>query len=287
MSKKIVHVPWSELSAAIAANAQRAVGFGVAGGAAYTVAAIPEPAPTLSWLPGWTEDTTFTVSDVVSLVLWVKDPLYRAAVPSVRRAMEMEEAQGLLHGSETAWHTHGGKARGWCRKHLEEDLRQRAGGGEPEPDAWTVVRENKRAAQLVDYICVMHGVRLALWWPDAGTCTMIPVACVATRHAGPTTGATEPIVQVNCTSGRVLLSPDGTFKMAAPAWPALLATARDITWSPAACSPSAGASTVADIQSRIAAVDPTAERTGNRVMLWNRLMWLTLVSALKGLGDTV
>lgn len=278
MSKKIVHVPWSELSTAIVANPKRSIGFGVAGGAAYTVAAIPESAPTLSWLPGWTEDTTFTVSDVVSLVLWVKDPLYRAAVPSVRRAMEMEEAQTLLHGSEAAWHTHGGKARGWCRKHLEEDLRQRAGGGEPEPNAWSIVRENKRAAQLVDYICVMNGIRLALWWPDAGTCTMIPVA--ATRHEG-------PVVQVNCTSGRVLLGPDSQFKMSAPSWPALVKTASDITWSPAACSPSAGASTVADIQSRIAAVDPTAERTGNRIALWNRLMWLTLVSALKGLGDTV
>ena len=279
MSKKVVHVPWSELSAAITANAQRSIGFGIAGGAAYTVAAIPEPAPTLSWLPGWTEDTTFTVSDVVSLVLWVKDPLYRAAVPSVRRAMEMEEAQTLLHGSEAAWHTHGGKARGWCRKHLEEDLRNRAGGGEPEPNAWTLVRENKRAAQLVDYICVMNGIRLALWWPDAGTCTMIPVA------GGLST--TAPVVQVNCISGRVLLGPDGNYKMTAAAWPALVKSACDITWSPAACSPSAGASTVADIQSRIAAVNPTAERTGNRVTLWNRLMWLTLVSALKGLGDAV
>lgn len=271
MSKKVVRVPWTELSAAIAANTQRAVGFGITGGAAYTVAALPEPAPTLSWLPGWTEDTTFTVSDVVSLVLWIKDPLYRAAVPSVRRAMEMEEAQTLLHSSETAWYTHGGKARGWCRKHLEEDLRHRAGGGEPEPDAWTVVRENKRAAQLVDYICVMHGIRLALWWPDVGTCTMIPVA-------GATAG---PVVQINCTSGRILLGADGQFKMAGSAWPALVATARDITWSPAACSPSAGASTVADIQGRIALIDPTAERTGNRVVIWNRLMWLTLIAALK------
>jgi hypothetical protein len=278
MSKKIVHVPWSELSAAITVNAQRSIGFGVAGGAAYTVAALPEPAPTLSWLAGWTEDTTFTVSDVVSLVLWIKDPLYRVAVPSVRRVMEMEEAQALLHGSEIAWHTHGGKARSWCRKHLEEDLRQRAGGGDPEPDAWSVVRENKRAAQLVDYICVMHGIRLALWWPEMGTCTMIPVAGSATRHD-------EPVVQVNCTSGHVLLGPDSQFKIAASAWPALVEVARDITWSPAACSPSAGASTVADIQSRIAAVDPTAQRTGNRVALWRQLMWLTLVSALKGRGD--
>ena len=284
MSKKVIHVPWSELSAAVLANPQRSIGFGITGGAAYTVAAIPEPAPTLSWLPGWTEDTTFTVSDVVSLVLWVKDPLYRAAVPSVRRAMEMEEAQALLHGSEAAWHTHGGKARGWCRKHLEEDLRNRAGGGEPEPNAWAIIRENKRAAQLVDYICVMHGIRLALWWPDAGTCTMIPVA--ATRHEGPTAVTSEarhgaPVVQVNCTSGRVLLGPNSQFKMSAPAWPALVKTAIDITWSPAACSPSAGASTVADIQGRIALVDPTAERTGNRVALWNRLMWLTLIAALK------
>jgi hypothetical protein len=277
MSKKVVHIPWSELTAAIAANTKRSIGFGVTGGAAYTVAALPEPAPTLSWLPGWTEDTTFTISDAVSLVLWVKDPLYRAAVPSVRRAMEMEEAQTLLHTSEAAWQTRGGKARGWCRKHLEEDLRKRAGGGDPEPDAWTLIRENKRAAQLADYICVSHGVRLALWWPDAATCTMIPVAGGL--------GAEAPVVQLNCTAGHILLGPDSQFKMAAAAWPALVATARDITWSPAACSPSVGAATVADIQSRIAAIDPTAERNGNRAVLWRHLMWVTLVRALKGVED--
>jgi hypothetical protein len=268
------HISWSELQGAIAANAQRSVGLCAVGGATYTVAALPA-ATTLSWLDGgWTEDTTFTVSDAVSLVLWIQDPLYRAAVASVRRAMEMEVAQSLLHGSEAAWHAHGGKARGWCRKHLEEDLRHRAGGGDPEPDAWNSVREKKRAAQLVDYICVTHGIRLALWWPEAGTCTMIPVAGGVAIDA--------PVVQLNCTTGRILIGPDASFKLAPAAWPALILKARDITWSPAACGPSAGSATVADIQSRIAAVDAAADRTGNRAVLWNRLQWLTLVRALNG-----
>jgi hypothetical protein len=272
MFKKITHIRWPELNDAIMANEKRAIGLCTTGGAAYTVTALPDSAPTLTWLDGgWTEDTTFTISDAVSLVLWIKDPLYRAAAPSVRRVMEMEEAQTLLHGSEAAWHTHGGKARSWCRKHLEEDLRHRAGGGDPEPNAWSTIRENKRAAQLVDYICMMNGVRLGLWWPETGACTMIPVA-------GATADA--PVVQLNCTLGRVLLGPDGSYKMASAAWPALVASAHDITWSPAACSPSASSSTVADIQGRIASLDPTAERNGTRTVLWNRLMWITLVRAL-------
>jgi hypothetical protein len=76
----------------------------------------------LPWLPDFTEDTTFVISDAVSLALWIRDPLFRTATPSVRRAMEKEEAAFLLHSSEVAWKEKGGKARGWVRKHLEEDL---------------------------------------------------------------------------------------------------------------------------------------------------------------------
>lgn len=269
---KFPAVPWTEVQAAIAVNPRRQESLSVPGGAAFSLTAMPTVEVEHSWLPGWSDDTTFTVADAVSFALWARDPLYRTAMPSVRRAMEMEEAQALLHGSEKAWANHNGKGRGWVRKHLEEDLRMRAGGGDPSPDAWESVRTQKRAAQLVDYICVMHGLRLALWWPETGTCTMIPVAGGIPKDAS--------VIQLNCTTGHVLIDQKGAYRIEPKTWPALIAVAKEVIWTPAACSPSAGAATVADIQARIAAIDATADRTGNRVALWTRLMWVTLTAAL-------
>lgn len=269
---KLPPVPWTDVQAAIAVNSRRHESLSAPGSAAFSLAAMPNTESEHSWLPGWSDDTTFTIADAVSFALWVRDPLYRTAMPSVRRAMEMEEAQALLHGSETAWATHNGKGRGWVRKHLEEDLRARAGGADPVPDAWDAVRIQKRAAQLVDYICVMHGLRMALWWPDAGVCTVIPVAGGVP--------ATAPIIQVNCTTGHVLVDRAGSYRVVGPSWPGLITAAKEVTWTPAACSPSVGSATVADIQARIAVIDATADRTGNRTALWNRLMWLTLTAAL-------
>lgn len=269
-------VPWSVLQAAIAANPQRSAQL-TAGAASASVAALPAHDVTLSWLPGWTEDTTFTISDAVSFALWVRDPLYRTATASVRRAMEKEEASALLHASETAWKQHNGRVRGWVRKHLEEDLRQRAGGGDPAPDAWEVIRTTKRAALLLDYICVMRGLRVGLWWPDQKAVTVVPLSGVP---------ASTMIVQLNCVSGRILLGPDG-FGTVGAAWPSLLLTAADMTWAPPACGASIGAQTVAQIQEQLDAISPGQPRTGGRVGLWNRLQWARFVRALNGQEDDI
>ena len=242
---------------------------------AFSLMAMPDTPTTLEWLTGdWTEDTTFTIPDVVSFVLWVRDPLYRAAAPSLRRAMEVEEAQALLHGSEQAWSDQHGRSRGWVRKHLEEDLRARASGAEPAPDAWEAVRTQRRAALLVDYVCVMRGIRVALWWPVAGaastektTVTMIP-------------GNAGPVAQLNAVSGHILMKADGTMTMEATEWPTLVSEAQ-ATWFPAPCAPSISSSTVAQIQERLALIDPSADRTGNRATLWTRLMWVTLLASLR------
>ena len=273
MSNKLNQVAWAELSAAIQANPQRGLSLG--NGMAFSLMAMPDTPTTLEWLTGdWTEDTTFTIPDVVSFVLWVRDPLYRAAAPSLRRAMEVEEAQALLHGSEQAWSDQHGRSRGWVRKHLEEDLRARASGAEPAPDAWEAVRTQRRAALLVDYVCVMRGIRVALWWPVAGaastektTVTMIP-------------GNAGPVAQLNAVSGHILMKADGTMTMEATEWPTLVSEAQ-ATWFPAPCAPSISSSTVAQIQERLALIDPSADRTGNRATLWTRLMWVTLLASLR------
>jgi len=267
-------VPWAAIEEAIKANPQRSTALQT-GAASASIAAIPAE-PTVSWLPGWTEDVC-PIGDGVALSLWIRDPLYRVAVPAIRRSMEMEEAADLLHASEAAWKTHNGRVRGWIRKHLEEDLRERSGGGDAAPDAWLSVQGTKRAAQLLDYICVMRGIRAALWWPEKKAVTVIPLM-----------GGSGPLVQLNCDSGRLLLNASAAFQMPAKEWPDLHLTVKDIPWSPPACAPSIGAQTVQQIFERIQAMPGGvgAVRTGGRVSLWNYLMWLTLKASLTGIEST-
>jgi hypothetical protein len=243
------------------------------GTASATVSTLPDET-VVSWISGgWTEDASFTVTDPVSFSLWVRDPLYRIATPTIRRSMEMEEAAFLLHGSETAWKQHNGRTRSWIRKHLEEDLRLRAGGGDPAPDAWEAIRTTKRAALLLDYVCIVRGLRVALWWPDLKAVTVVPLS-----------GSTAPAVaQLNCLSSRMLIGPAGELSVPAVTWPSLLFKAADIVWAPPASAPSIGSNTVAQIHDRIQLLTSGPYvRTGGRTAIWNRLMWLTLEASLNG-----
>jgi hypothetical protein len=269
-------VSWSEMEAAIRTNPHRSCSL-QGGAASASLSALPSEAA-LAWFPGWTEDETFTVKDPVALSLWVRDPLYRVAAPAIRRSMEMEEAAFLLHSSETAWKQHNGRVRSWVRKHLEEDLRLRAGGGDPAPDAWEAIRTTKRAALLLDYICIMRGIRVALWWPDHKAVTVIPLT-----GSAPTT----TVSQLNCLSGRMLIGPASELTVPPSSWPALLLKASsEIAWTPPASAPSIGTNTVAQIHDRIQALlkepDVLYVRTGGRTGLWTRLLWLTLVDSLNG-----
>ena len=263
-------VPWGDMIAAIQTNPQRSVGLTVnPNTAAGSIAALPAETA-VDWLPGWTEDTTTSIPDIVSFVLWIRDPMYRAATAGVRRAMEREEASALLQASEKAWRDHNGRARGWIRKHLEEDLRARSGGADPAPDAWETARTQRRAALLVDYACVMRGLRIGLWWPE--------------HHAVTVIGVGDRVVNLNCTSGRALIGPAG-WTVAAASWPLLLGTAKEMTWAPAACSPSMGTMTVPQIQEALMSIQPDALKTGGRLVLWNRLAWARLLRSLRGLPD--
>jgi len=252
-------VPWEDLSEAALANPTRFTSL--IGAASLSVTSMPAHDKVLPWSGSFTEDTTFVISDAVSLALWIRDPLFRTATPSIRRAMEKEEAAFLLHSSESAWKEKGGKARGWVRKHLEEELRIRSAGGDPEVDAWESVRTVKRKAQLLDYICVMRSFRLALWWPDHKSVTMI--------------GAGKEVVQMNCSSSRLMFDTAGHFKMAAAEWPSLVTQANlksDISWIVPANAPSSGALTVAQINEQLDALSPGRTRVaGNRANLWTLL----------------
>jgi hypothetical protein len=275
-------VHWGELQSAIAANPQKTKRPGAKSSAASgSILTMPDAEGTVAWLPvaGWTEDTTFTIADVVSLVLWVRDPLYRVASGAVRRAMEMEEAAALYGEIDGAWRRHKGRGRGWVRKHLEEDLRARAGGALAAPDAWDGVKRVKRAALLADYVCSVRGVRVALWWPDENAVTTLPLTGV---------GVDAGIVQMNATSGHILMSPSGSLRLldAATAWPTLVAA--PFVWTQPACAPSVGAMTVAQIQERLDAILGPASagepRRGGRAALWTRLLWETFLLNLAGVG---
>ena len=272
-----ISVSWSELDAAIKSNPQRDARL-QSGAASASITILP-PDSRLGWLNEWTEDTTCTITDAVSFALWVCEPLYRIATGPIRRSMEMEEASSLLHASEAAWKQHNGRVRGWVRKHLEEDLRLRAGGGAEAPDAWESIRTTKRAALLLDYVCVMRGLRVALWWPDHKAVSVVPLTSSATH-----------ITQLNCLSGRILLGPSSETGVAGKEWPALLLKASsDFVWGPPASAPSIGAQTVAQINERILSMPDGAAvpRTGGRTALWNRLMWLTLLASLNGVDEAL
>jgi len=62
-------VAWSELTAAIAANPQRSSSLSTGTAASSSITAMPADEP-LNWLPGWTEDTTCTINDIVSFVFF-------------------------------------------------------------------------------------------------------------------------------------------------------------------------------------------------------------------------
>ena len=280
LTHQAASVAWSEIEEAVKANPHR--GIGLQGGSASTsVSSIPSE-EAVKWLgePQWSEDMSFVVKDGVAFSLWIRDPLYRVAAPAIRRSMEMDEASFLLHSSEDAWKQHNGRVRGWVRKHLEEDLRLRSGGGDPAPDAWESIRTTKRAALLLDYICVIRSLRIALWWPDQNAVTVVPL----------TGSAATDIAQINCLSGRILVAPTSGVMVPCPTWPALLLKASsEIVWFPPACAPSVGAQTVAQIHDRIQAMHPENPyvRTGGRAALWNRFMWLTLEASLHGKEEIV
>lgn len=285
MSRSAAHhhpaqIGWSVLSEAIKTNPHRGTRL-LGTTASASIATMSAATCALSWLPGWMDepDTSTQVSDVIALVLWASDPMYRGAVAGVRRTMEMEVASTLLTASEKEWKARGGRHRGWVRKHLEEDLRGRSAGAEPAPDFWELVRTNKRTAQLVDYVCVVRGIRMALWWPAQKKMSVLPLTGVA-----PAAG----IINLNCDVGRVLLRGDtGDWRCPADSWVSSTVEKADaMVWTPPLCAPSVGTQTIAQIQERLTAIGAPSAAAGGKAAMWCRFLWHTLLASLNGVEKT-
>ena len=276
-----VTINWSVLQETIQANPQRGARlFGVKTASA-SIAAMPADESALAWLPGWKEDTAVSVSDAVSLFLWISDPLYRVAVAGVRRTMEMELASMLLTSIEKEWKARGGRHRGWVRKHLEEGLRARSAGDDPAPDFWESVRLKKRTALLLDYMCIVRGVRVAIWWPGQKTVTVVPLAGVV-----PSVG----IVNLNGDAGHIMLGPNTSlssvgWRIAAADWATkTMATAKtmDMTWVSPMCGPSAGSHTVAQIQELLTTSGASSVAGNHKAAMWTQFLWQTLLNSIAG-----
>lgn len=235
-------------------------------GACTAVENLPVEDACIPWLPaGWSEDATCAIKNAVALALWVHDPLYRTATPAVQCAMEADETTSLLTGCDAAWRAHGGRARGWVRKHLEEELRGHA------EFTWASMRTSRRRAHLLDYICVVKNIRVALWWPDHKSMTVFPVA-------GGVTNAS--IIQLNCASKRVLVGPQGHC-MPSRDWPTMTSQVKGFTWTP---PPTVSNSlTVPQLQDALRAADAPMPMTkgASRAALWTQLQWHRLVTALR------
>lgn len=267
-------IPWTTLQEAIQANPNRLSAPLRPEGAAASIVAMPATEQPVPWLSTWNEDTTSVVADIVSLVLWISDPLYRTATATAQRLMEKEEAAALLHASEAEWKRLGGRVRGWVKGHLEEDLRDRAAGGNPKADAWSSLRDTKRAANLVDYVCMVRGLRVALWWPESRVATVFPM-----------TGGnlSKGIIQMNADSGRILLN-STDYRVDGPTWPSVLAAAEGFKWSAPANAPAMGAQTIAQIREKLEGLG-LKDVAGTKPILWNTYLWTTFVNGLNGVVE--
>jgi hypothetical protein len=252
------------------------------------------------WMPaGWSENKEHEVTDIVSLVLWIKEPMYRTATPAIKRAMEREENESLLTSIESAFTAHNGKARGWIKKHLEEAFSSLKEYKHNE--FWKGVMEEKRMALIMDFVCIVRNLRVGLWISGSGSVSGACVTSDSVSGACVTSGSTEPIneiqgtvtiiphiseqrsqiIQLNATTAHLLLDSKGSPFVDGKEWPALTMT-KGFTWEPATSAPSIGSQTVPQIRARLLALghESPANKKENRATLWKRVQWLELVKSL-------
>jgi hypothetical protein len=134
-------------------------------------------------------------------------------------------------------------------------------------------------AQLLDFVCCVREIRVAIWLPTSNKVTVIPF----TQPPSPSPSQPPPIIQLNAVSGKLLLNSRGSALVSSDDWQSLYLSVKEFDWVPPMSAPSIGAQTIEQIQSQLKLLSPmseiaTAVKKENRSTLWIRLMWLTFVS---------
>jgi len=131
--------------------------------------------------------------DPLSIGMNLRDPLYFMASDLVKKRMECEEAQRLETVMRSIYQAQGGRARGWTLSGLEAYLKPRgASGGNihelmkaKSPFLWDQVLEEKNTSAFLDFICVAHRIRVAVWSDSTKSVTVFPAADAPSEDAKP------------------------------------------------------------------------------------------------------
>lgn len=197
-------VTWSDISSAIAENAERvftvndiAIPVGDTDAMerfpyvesvkespppSYSAPA-PAPAPAAP-KPAKEKPLLRAGSQVDPIVLGIKDPLYEGAPVHTRYQIECEEAQRIEKIVGDLYKSQGGRSRGWTKVGLEGLIRPRcATGGNLHELArmkvgfpWKVVAEDKLASAFLDFLCVAKQIRVAVWDAESKHVILFPAA---------------------------------------------------------------------------------------------------------------
>lgn len=269
-----VHVQWEDLLNAADCNPIQSIhSFG---SATRSILAMPKESSSSLTLPleeGWKEEKSFTAPDVLALILWIENPLFRAATEEIRYEIKQELIDYLLTNMESLWKRYNGRARGWIRKHLEEELNKiRSQATSPLP-LWDLTR---RSALFIDFIAVVKDVRISLWNSKDDTYLLIP-------HSLPFSSlGKEVILQMNMDTFHPLINgKTGELKMSNKEW--LEQVMEGNKWTLPACVSSRGNPTVPEIRElvKLANSGASEELKGTRAELWKRLHWLELRNELE------
>lgn len=264
-----IHVQWEDLlNAAVCNPIQTINSFG---SATQSILAMPKDSDLeTEGKKGWEEEKSFTASDVLALILWIENPLFRATTEQGRIEIKHELIDYLLTNLESLWKRHNGRARGWVRKHLEEELNKICSQSTSTLPLWEFSR---RSALFIDFVAVVKDVRISLWNSKEDTYMLIP-------H----NNGKGDILQMNMDTFHPLINrKTGELKISNKEW--LEQVMGGKKWTLPACVSSRGNPTVAEIRELIKLIDSDSsareEQKESRAELWKRLHWLELQNELE------
>jgi hypothetical protein len=125
----------------------------------------------------------------------------------VRQTIECEEARTLESQIDTLYKSESGRSRGWTKAALEAYILPRAAAGlavgPKDAFDWSAVATDKKAAAVLDFVCIAKNIRLAVWHEASREIAVWPAA----DRSKSTTSSPIPLYHVE---------EDGRFKHTGP-----------------------------------------------------------------------